>query len=123
VQRYRFFIFKISRETLDSYQARQDVSLYHRIYFFFIHSILPEIMPFPVFSLLTSMFPVLKREEKIVCFHCGEKMVKAHALVINFDRSPQSVCCHGCLAILRTVEQNQLVSEYLLSRANQVIVR
>ncbi|MFZ6656083.1 heavy metal translocating P-type ATPase metal-binding domain-containing protein [Undibacterium sp. TJN19] len=80
-------------------------------------------MSFPFFALLASMFPVLKGEEKVLCFHCGEKIAKTHALVITFNRSAQSVCCHGCLTILRTVEQSQLVGEYLLSRANQTLVR
>lgn len=67
------------------------------------------------------LFP-LKAGEKTDCFHCGEKMRKSNALTARFNGQLQPVCCHGCLAILRTVEQNNLVNDYMKNKASQSVV-
>jgi hypothetical protein len=54
--------------------------------------------------------------EKCLCFHCGERMRKEGALIAVFQHVPQSVCCHGCLAVLSAIEKNGLVDEYLQSK-------
>ncbi|MBI3728739.1 MAG: hypothetical protein HY254_10475 [Burkholderiales bacterium] len=48
-------------------------------------------------------------------------MRKSNALTTSFDGFMQPVCCHGCLAILRTVEQNKLVAEYMKNKASQTL--
>ena len=57
--------------------------------------------------------------EKIDCYHCGEKMRKNKSIYVKFNGKDQPVCCHGCLAILRTVEQNNMISEYLKAKSVQ----
>ena len=75
-----------------------------------------------VFSALfeTKLF-AFKSSEKTDCFHCGEKMRKSNALSASFDGRMQPVCCHGCMAILRTVEQNKLVAEYMKNKVSQTL--
>ncbi|MFZ6766246.1 heavy metal translocating P-type ATPase metal-binding domain-containing protein [Undibacterium sp. Di26W] len=55
---------------------------------------------------------------RLSCFHCSETMRERNALAVKFNGSPQLVCCHGCLAILQTIEQNHLVDAYLENKAS-----
>ena len=55
--------------------------------------------------------------EKITCYHCGEKSKKSATLYINFDGAIRPVCCHGCASILNTVEELGIHEEY---RANKI---
>jgi len=57
------------------------------------------------------------RSEKIDCYHCGEKMRESKALYTIFDGERRAVCCHGCLTILRTIEQNDMIPDYLLTKS------
>lgn len=78
-------------------------------------------MAFVFSSFFETKFFAFKASEKIDCFHCGEKMRKSNALTASFDGLMQPVCCHGCRAILRTVEQNKLVAEYMKNKASQTL--
>ena len=75
-------------------------------------------MAFVFSSLLATVLLPFKVSEKIDCFHCGEKMRKAAALTTRFNGLEQVVCCHGCQAVLRTVEKNKLVKEYMKNKAS-----
>jgi hypothetical protein len=59
--------------------------------------------------------------EKIHCFHCDEKMRKEHALLAVFNGNPEPVCCHGCLAVLQTIERNGMTKQYLHNKTLQKI--
>lgn len=56
------------------------------------------------------------KREKCLCFHCGESMRKEGALMVTFQQVPQPVCCHGCLAVLNTIQNNGLVDAYIQSK-------
>jgi len=58
----------------------------------------------------------LFKREKCLCFHCGESMRKEGALTAMFQRESRAVCCHGCLAVLNTIEKNGLTEEYLRAK-------
>lgn len=51
-------------------------------------------------------------EEKISCYHCGEKSKKSLTVYIQFDGEIRPVCCHGCAAILKTIEELEMHDEY-----------
>ncbi|WP_268973013.1 heavy metal translocating P-type ATPase metal-binding domain-containing protein [Undibacterium baiyunense] len=61
-------------------------------------------------------FSRLFKREKCLCFHCGESMRKDGALMVTFQQTQQPVCCHGCLAVLNTIQSNGLVEQYLQSK-------
>ncbi len=50
--------------------------------------------------------------EKVYCFHCGDPVKKRHAVHVQFDGAARVVCCHGCAAILKTVEQMGMQQQY-----------
>lgn len=50
------------------------------------------------------------------CFHCADLMYEREILPVMFDGEIRQVCCHGCVAVLQTVEQHGLQSEYYLSK-------
>ncbi|WP_025916369.1 heavy metal translocating P-type ATPase metal-binding domain-containing protein [Herminiimonas sp. CN] len=50
---------------------------------------------------------------KIACFHCGELVRQKRAVPVVFDGVCRDVCCHGCAAILSTVEQLGQTEAYL----------
>jgi hypothetical protein len=50
---------------------------------------------------------------KIACFHCGELVRKKRVVPVIFDGICRDVCCHGCAAILSTVEQLGQSEQYL----------
>ncbi|MBC3916291.1 heavy metal translocating P-type ATPase metal-binding domain-containing protein [Undibacterium sp. CY18W] len=74
-------------------------------------------MAFAFLSRLETGFLSLRTGGRLNCFHCDETMRERNALTVTFNGSPQQVCCHGCLAILRTIEQNHLVAAYLKNKA------
>ncbi|MBR7798984.1 heavy metal translocating P-type ATPase metal-binding domain-containing protein [Undibacterium sp. FT137W] len=37
-------------------------------------------------------------------------------MTVNFQHVLRPVCCHGCLAVLNTIQQNGLTEEYLRSK-------
>lgn len=51
------------------------------------------------------------------CFHCNETMRQHQIVRIPFAGSEREVCCHGCAAVLTTLEQNGLAAQYLARRA------
>ena len=51
--------------------------------------------------------------ERISCYHCGEKSTPSRTIYVLFDGSTRAVCCHGCAAILKTVEELGMREEYL----------
>lgn len=75
-------------------------------------------MVFAFSRLLDTVFSSFGTEEKLDCFHCGEKMRKANALTARFNGGLHPVCCHGCLAVLHAVERNKLVDEYLQNKSS-----
>ncbi|MBC3892566.1 heavy metal translocating P-type ATPase metal-binding domain-containing protein [Undibacterium sp. LX40W] len=57
------------------------------------------------------------RGERCQCFHCGEQMRVKNALSLCVRDVSQPMCCHGCLAILQTIIQNDLLDEYLANKS------
>lgn len=55
-------------------------------------------------------------EEKLDCFHCDDRMRKSKAVPILFDGEIRQVCCHGCAAILASIEKVHLIEEYYQSK-------
>jgi Putative metal-binding domain of cation transport ATPase len=55
--------------------------------------------------------------DKIVCFHCGELVRRKRAVTVQFDGQSHAVCCHGCAAILRTVEALGQCAQYQASKS------
>lgn len=69
-------------------------------------------------SLIQSLFKTFNTaEEKISCYHCGEKSKKSLTIYVHFDGAIRPVCCHGCAAILKTIEELGMHDEY---RANKI---
>jgi Cu2+-exporting ATPase len=56
---------------------------------------------------------------KITCYHCGEKSLPKHTVYVQFDGEIRPVCCHGCAAILRTVDDLGMREEYLAHKTQQ----
>lgn len=50
--------------------------------------------------------------EKLPCFHCGDLVKRRRAVHVQFDGAARIVCCHGCEAILKTVEQMGMQQQY-----------
>ncbi len=50
---------------------------------------------------------------KIACFHCGELVRQKRVVQVVFDGVSRDVCCHGCAAILSTVEQMGQTEQYM----------
>lgn len=50
--------------------------------------------------------------EKLPCFHCGDLVGRRRAVQVQFDGALRIVCCHGCAAILKTVEQMGMLQQY-----------
>ncbi|MFZ6726082.1 heavy metal translocating P-type ATPase metal-binding domain-containing protein [Undibacterium sp. MH2W] len=76
------------------------------------------------FSQLLALSPFhAARVEKIACYHCDEKMRQTKALYVKFNGQQRAVCCHGCMAILQTIERNDMIEDYLAARSMQIDVR
>ncbi|OYY40566.1 MAG: hypothetical protein B7Y56_15925 [Gallionellales bacterium 35-53-114] len=70
-------------------------------------------------SLLRSLLKVLlTTDTKISCYHCGEKSRKSQTLYVFFNGATRPVCCYGCAAILKTVEELGMHDEYQTSKIN-----
>ena len=54
--------------------------------------------------------------ERISCYHCGEKSTPARTVYVLFDGSTRAVCCHGCAAVLKIVEEMGMREEYLAQK-------
>lgn len=54
---------------------------------------------------------------KITCYHCGEKSTPSRTLYVNFQGADRSVCCNGCAAILKTVDELGMCEEYQSQKA------
>ncbi len=53
---------------------------------------------------------------KVACFHCGEMVRQKRVVHVVFDGVDRDVCCHGCAAILSTVEQLGQCEQYLVRK-------
>ena len=73
-------------------------------------------MAFAFSSLFLAITTSLQPRERIPCFHCNEQMRKEKALMATFNGTSYPVCCHGCLAVLKTIERNGLTQQYLLEK-------
>jgi hypothetical protein len=49
---------------------------------------------------------------KISCYHCGEKSTPSRTVYVQFEGDNRAVCCNGCAAILKTVEELGMNEEY-----------
>lgn len=85
---------------------------------------LHQAVNYPImFQYLQSRFNSLlikyaKSENKIVCFHCGEKSKLSLTVYVQFDGATRATCCHGCGAILQTVEELGIHDEYFAHKIN-----
>jgi hypothetical protein len=59
--------------------------------------------------------------EKLICYHCDERMSKRRAVMFYFDGVPRALCCHGCLAVLDAIAKNGLTDEYLRSKLHSLM--
>lgn len=57
-----------------------------------------------------------KSVAKITCYHCGDKSIPSRTVYVHFDGSTRAVCCNGCAAILKTVEDLGMRDEYLANK-------
>lgn len=64
-------------------------------------------------SLFTSS---VSNNEKVTCYHCGEKSRKNLTVYVQFSGLIRPVCCQGCAAILKTVEELGIHDEYKQSK-------
>lgn len=53
---------------------------------------------------------------KLYCFHCQEVMSVRQVVTVRFDGAERQVCCHGCAAVLATVQENGLSQQYWAAR-------
>lgn len=53
---------------------------------------------------------------KVACFHCGELVRHKRIVHVVFNGLTRDVCCHGCAAILSTVEQLGQCEPYLIQK-------
>lgn len=51
-------------------------------------------------------------DSKISCYHCGEKSTPSRTVYVQFEGDKRAVCCNGCAAILKTVEELGMCEEY-----------
>ena len=51
--------------------------------------------------------------QKIGCYHCGDKSTPKRTVYVPFNGSVRPVCCNGCAAILKTIEELSMHEEYL----------
>jgi adenosylmethionine-8-amino-7-oxononanoate aminotransferase len=78
-------------------------------------------MAFAFSSVLNAISLALQPQEKILCFHCNDKMRKKNALMVAFNGASHPVCCHGCLAVLKTIESSGLTEQYLQAKASEAV--
>lgn len=76
-----------------------------------------QIMLLKLASALAAMFSgPAATNPKIACFHCGELVRKKRVVSVVFDGVCRNVCCHGCAAILSTVEKLGQTKQYLAQK-------
>jgi len=63
-------------------------------------------------SLRVYFYSNLKSANKITCYHCGEKSTPSQTIYVDFENVNRPVCCNGCAAILKTVEELGMCEEY-----------
>ncbi len=68
-------------------------------------------------KLLRSIFDRTDNPNGIVCFHCGELSRPKDTVYVLFEGARQPVCCFGCAAVLKTVEELDMTVEYKASKA------
>jgi len=56
--------------------------------------------------------------DKIICYHCGEKSIPSRTIYVYFGGASRAVCCNGCAAILMTVEELGIQDEYHANKIN-----
>lgn len=66
-----------------------------------------------LFSLLDTF---TSTEARITCYHCGETSKQNLTIYVQFDNDMRPVCCHGCAAILNTIEDLGMHEEYHASK-------
>jgi len=64
---------------------------------------------------------ILVPDDKITCFHCGDKTSPKRTIYVRFNDEIQPVCCNGCASILRTIESLNMTDEYLAHKATNQI--
>lgn len=78
---------------------------------------LADAMMRALLSALTGIFSgSAASNPKIACFHCGELVRQKRVVHVIFDGVCRDVCCHGCAAILSTVEQLGQCAPYLAQK-------
>ncbi len=53
---------------------------------------------------------------KLYCFHCQAPMTARQVVTVQFDGAERQVCCHGCAAVLTTLQENGLCQSYRAAR-------
>ena len=77
-------------------------------------------MPGKFLSFIGSWFNSgAKRGSKISYYHYSEKSTPSRTVYVQFEGQQRAVCCHGCAAILKTVEELGMCDEY---RAHKIQV-
>lgn len=56
--------------------------------------------------------------KRISCYHCGEKSTPSRTIYVHFDSANRAVCCNGCAAILKAVDELGMREEYLAQKIN-----
>jgi Putative metal-binding domain of cation transport ATPase len=68
-------------------------------------------------SLTRDLFQkLISHEERISCYHCGERSKKNLTVYVHFEHQTRPVCCYGCAAILKTIEELGMHDEYHASK-------
>jgi hypothetical protein len=70
-------------------------------------------MSFARFSIAQQLAKLFIPSERLVCFHCDERYRPSKNVDVVFQTELRQVCCHGCAAVLKTIEQQGLVQDYL----------
>jgi hypothetical protein len=74
---------------------------------------------FPFAAQITRLFAP---SERLVCYHCDERYRKSKNVDVVFQGARRQVCCHGCAAVLQTIEQQGLVQDYLQTKQSNHVI-
>lgn len=69
-------------------------------------------------KLLHSLFDRTDARQRITCYHCGDKSRPKDTVYVTFEGQSRPVCCYGCAAVLKTVEELGMNEEYKNSKLN-----
>ncbi len=58
-------------------------------------------------------------KHNIPCYHCHELMLEQDVIAVNFAGQERQVCCHGCQAVLQTIESSKMTQDYLRFKQSQ----